>query len=127
MKRIILPALFPLFFLVVHNPQSYGGEPAPVKLIETYSNCLERLISRYNAKADLRNSSLDNLKQAGALYWLKARFVENLKEELTREMLAQNVGEKEYQIVHYVNHRFFGMLRTATAKGPGIPNYGNIP
>jgi|GEM_PF-2136601 len=127
MKRIILPALLFLLFLLVHNPQSYGGEPAPVKLIETYSNCLERLLSRYNAKADLRNSSLDNLKQAGALYWLKARFVENLKEELTREMLAQNVGEKEYQIVHYVNHRFFGMLRTATAKGPSIPNYDNIP
>ncbi|PKN28568.1 MAG: hypothetical protein CVU64_12620 [Deltaproteobacteria bacterium HGW-Deltaproteobacteria-21] len=127
MKRIILPVLFSISFLLVHTPQSYGGEPAPAKMIETYSNSLERLLSRYNAKADLRNSNLDNLKQAGALYWLKARFVENLKEELAREMLAQNIGEKEYQIVHYVNHRFFGMLRTATAKGPGIPNHANIP
>ncbi|MDD5205695.1 MAG: hypothetical protein PHS17_09750, partial [Desulfobacterales bacterium] len=59
MKRIILPVLLFLLFLLVHNPQSYGEESAPAKTIETYSNCLERLISRYNAKADLRNSSLD--------------------------------------------------------------------
>jgi len=126
MKTIFLFALLALS-IFIHNPRSFADVTTPAETILTYSSCIERLIARCNAKADLRNSHMNNVKQAAALYWLKARFLENLKEDLSREMLGNNIGEKQYQIEHFVNHKFFELLRTATAKIPGIPDHGNKP
>ncbi|RJR51122.1 MAG: hypothetical protein C4576_04135 [Desulfobacteraceae bacterium] len=125
MKTMLFFALLALFSFFVGISRSPADEPAPSRTTLTYSNCIERLIARCNAKADLGNSHMTNVKQAAALYWLKARFLENLKDELSREMLGRQVGEKQYQIEHYVNHRFFELLRTATAKNPGMPDHGN--
>lgn len=127
MKTMLIFALLALFSLFILNTLSLADGAAPAETIQSYSICIERLIARCNAKADFRNSQMNSVRQAAALYWLKARFLENLKDELSREMLGSNIGEKQYQIEHFVNHKFFELLRTATAKSPGILGHGNEP
>jgi hypothetical protein len=108
------------FFLLLQPSLSRGDETFRTDLEESYSNCLERLISRYNAKSDLRNSKLPNVKRAAALYWFKARFIEESKDELKQQLLMRHVRMREYQIEHFVNQRFFEFLQLAIANVPGI-------
>lgn len=127
MKRVVLIVLLSLHFLLIQPYRSHGDEAFNADQAQCYSNCLERLISRCSGKMELRNSTLIHVRQAAALYWFKARFFHDFKDELTREMLAQNVGTREYQIEHYVNQRFFEMLRMAVAGAPGFPERDRNP
>ena len=67
-------------------------------------------------KSTLRKSKSANLRRAAALASMKAAFLLDYKEELVKEMINREIGTKPYQMQHYLNKRFFGIIRPVYAR-----------
>lgn len=81
-----------------------------------YSSAVSEAIQISKNKSALRNSKSANLRRAAALACMKAAFLLDYKEELVKEMINKEIGTKSYQIQHYLNKSFFGIIRPVYAR-----------
>jgi hypothetical protein len=51
-------------------------------------------------------SKLGNIRQEAAKHNLKADFLKRHKAELVEELIAKDIGTKDYKIHYYLNNRF---------------------
>jgi hypothetical protein len=65
--------------------------------------------------AKMRKSKLLNIRREASLNCFKAHFLKTYKDELINDMITDNVGVKRYKMKHYLNAKFFDMLRLAVA------------
>jgi hypothetical protein len=65
--------------------------------------------------AKMRKSKLLNIRREASLKCFKANFLKTYKDELVKEMISDDVGEKRYKMKLYLNAKFFEMFRLATA------------
>ena len=115
MKRVFFILLSIFFVLSFWSSVSMSEMTTTIKLKQMYSDYIDKFISTCTSKAERRNSKLLNIRREAALYALKAHFFRNYKDELTKNMIAENIGTKEHRIHYYLNKRFFNMLETALA------------
>jgi hypothetical protein len=76
-----------------------------------YRAHIDELISKCESKVLWRNSRFEKIRQTAALACLKASFFKHRKEELIAGMIKENIGIKQYKVGHYLNSKFFRVLR----------------
>ena len=76
-----------------------------------YNALVEQYLENNEAKAELVNSQSENLRNEAARSLMKTAFVINFKDQLIREMAANNVTPKAYAVSHYLNGRFYEVVR----------------
>ena len=107
------------FFIIIISPtwlwsSQKGDEITAYERMEKYYDaCIEKLISNCQAKLFMGNSRHENMRRSAALYCLKAGFLRFHKSELIRDMMARDVGIKQYRICYYLNKRFFDLFSDA--------------
>ncbi len=115
MKRRLFVVLFAGFLVAVWGSTALSQTVTTTQLEQVYSNYIDGFIARCESKAERRNSKLVNIRREAALYCFKAHFLERYKDELIRDMIAEDIGLREHRIHFYLNQSFFSMLRSATA------------
>lgn len=90
-------------------------QSAETKLKAFYEASIEQRISKCESKKALRNSRFANVRSAAEMAQLKAAYLSKYKEILVQDMLDSKVGVKPYKIDHYVNQRFFAIIRPKQA------------
>lgn len=115
MKRRLFVLLFAGFLVAIWGSTALTQTVTTTQLEQVYSNYIDGFIARCESKAERRNSKLVNIRREAALYCFKAHFLERYKDELIRDMIAEDIGLREHRIHFYLNQSFFSMLRSATA------------
>jgi hypothetical protein len=115
MKRRLLIILFVTFLVSVWSSTAISQMTTTTKLEQLYSKYIDEFISKCEFKAGFRNSKLVNIRREAALYCFKAHYLKKHKNDLIRDMIAEDIGLKRHRIHYYLNKRFFAMLRTALA------------
>jgi len=83
------------------------------KLSTFYGAFLDECISRCESKGSLRDSKLENMRKEAARHNLKADFLKRHKAQLIEELIAKDIGTKDYKIHYYLNNRFFNEQKLA--------------
>ena len=93
-----------------------GGEMSDKAALSSYYEVvIDNIISHCeNKESFMRNSTSENLRRAASIGCLKAAFLKDHKDMLIEDLIAAGIGTKTYKIQHYLNSKFFSVLRTAT-------------
>lgn len=95
--------------------QTAGEMSDKAALRSHYEVVIDKLISHGEYKeALMRDSKSGNLRHAAAIGCLKAAFFKDHKDMLIEDLITAEIGTKPYKIQHYLNNKFFSVLRTAT-------------
>ncbi len=85
-----------------------GGDPTVF-----YANCIDKKITSCDAKGVLWNSRSEHLRKTSRLAILKAIFLSANRENLIREMEANDVATKAYTVDYHLNHQFHENLKSS--------------
>jgi hypothetical protein len=118
MKKTSTVFLFVTFLTLILNPLAMSETDNTNDLEIIYSAYIDELISKCNAKFELRNSQLTNVRREAALYCFKAQFFKRYKKELIIDMVSEGIGVKHHKIHYHLNKRFFNIFREAMAAVP---------
>jgi hypothetical protein len=109
MKTFIIFIACGIVFLFGAFPVSgdtdVGQDPAAF-----YANCIDKKITCCDGKGELWDSRSENLRSCSRLANLKAIFLSANREQLIREMVANDVAMKAYTVDYYLNKRFYENL-----------------
>lgn len=84
-----------------------GDSPALDQSSKFYGNYINKYISRCQIKAAiLKSLKFKNIQKIVSLAQQKAAFFSENKNQLINEMIAKNIGKKNYKIELYLNKRF---------------------
>jgi hypothetical protein len=92
----------------VSGDTDVGKDPAAF-----YANCIDKKITCCDCKGGMWNSRSKNLRSCSRLAILKAIFLSANREQLIREMAANDVAMKAYKVDYYLNKRFYENLDTS--------------
>ena len=81
------------------------------QLVKFYESCIQKKVSKCNAKAVFKTSRSVNLQRKADLSIRQAAFFTSNKDMLINEMLEQGIGQKQYQVEYYLIHRFYEINR----------------
>jgi hypothetical protein len=87
-----------------YSMRAEAGEAEQLRNI--YSGCIVEAISRCHSKSALVDSKSENLRTSGRLARQKAIFLTVNHDVLVEEMVANEVGTRQYQVDYYLNRRF---------------------
>jgi hypothetical protein len=109
MKKFIIIVIFSVVFVFGAFPVSgdadVGQDPAAF-----YANCIDKKITCCDGKGGMWDSRSENLRSCSRLAILKAIFLSGNREQLIREMVANDVEMKAYKVDYYLNKRFYENL-----------------
>ena len=109
MKTLIIFIVCGIVFLFRAFPVSgdadVGQDPAAF-----YATCIDKEITCCDGKGELWDSRSENLRSCSRLAILKAIFLSGNREQLIREMVANDVALKAYTVDYYLNKRFYENL-----------------
>ncbi len=111
--RVITIFLVIMFLAMLWSSQAASQQAGNLNLKSYYATYIDELVSHCKNKASRHNSKSENIRQAAALYCLKADFFKSHKETLIEEMAAQHIETKNYKMNYYLNGRFFNELKMA--------------
>ena len=83
------------------------------KLESFYGAFIDACILKCESKGSMRDSRMKHIRQAAAKHCLKADFLKRHKAELIEELIAKDIGTKQYKINYYLNNRFYNELKLA--------------
>jgi hypothetical protein len=109
MKTLIIFILCGIVFVFgafpVSGDTSVGQDPAAF-----YANCIDKKITCCDGKGEMWNSRSKNLRSCSRVAILKAIFLSANREQLIREMVAEDLAMKKYKVDFYLNKRFYENL-----------------
>jgi hypothetical protein len=112
MKTLIILIVCCIVFVFGAFPVSgdtdVGKDPAAF-----YANCIDKKITCCDCKGEMWDSRSKNLRSCSRLAILKAIFLSANREQLIREMAANDVAMKAYKVDYYLNKRFYENLDTS--------------
>ena len=76
-----------------------------------YETCIAKKIVRCQSKTILKTSRSENLQLTAEIAANQARFLSLNKDMLVNEMMEKSIGQKPYQIEHYLNSRFYEVYK----------------
>ena len=79
---------------------------------DVYGQLLDQYIARCDAKLEMKDSSLNNIRKAAATAMLKGAFVKTYRAELISGMIEDGVEPKAYKVKVYLNDRFYSLVRS---------------
>jgi|GEM_PF-1115103 len=100
--------------------EAYSRQPQPYvtsleEIRSMYSSYIDQCIRKCSKKTALHNSRSESLRHAAEIARLKAEFLINHRELLVQDMIIGQVEMKPYKIDHYLNQRFFAIIRSKEA------------
>ncbi len=101
------------FLALLWASQTMSQSSSAPKLATFYGAFIDECISRCESKGSMRDSKLGNIRQEAAKHNLKADFLKRHKAKLVEELVAMDIGTKNYKIHYYLNNRFYSELRLA--------------
>lgn len=109
--------IFPIAtILIFYAIPVMSQQSAETNLKAFYEASIDERISKCESKtAALRNSRFANVRSAAEMARLKAAYLSKYKEIIVQDMLDRKIGGKPYKIDHYVNQRFFTIIRPKQA------------
>lgn len=78
---------------------------------DCYEAYINSLIEKCDNKKVYRHSRSNELRKLAALSTMKSAYLREYKRELINEMSRYQVGNKDYQIQHFINGKFFKIAR----------------
>ena len=96
---------------LVFGLNAFCDEIYPTPKENAYGHLLDNYIARCDGKIQMINSSLQNVRRAAAVAMLKGTFVKTYRQELISGMVENEVDQKSYKVDHYLNERFYGLVR----------------
>ena len=111
-KAIIILSVI-MFLAILWISQAAGQQSGNLNLKSYYATYIDELVSHCEHKASRHNSKFDTIRQAAALYCLKADFFKSHKETLVKDMAARNIETKNYKMNYYLTGQFFNELKMA--------------
>ena len=90
-----------------------------------YANCIDKKIACCDCKGGMWNSRSKNLRSCSRLAILKAIFLSANREELIREMVANDVALKTYKVDYYLNKRFYENLDASFLSANSLDDNSN--
>jgi hypothetical protein len=97
-----------------------GQDPAAF-----YTNCIDKKITCCDCKGGMWNSRSKNLRSCSRLAILKAIFLSANREQLIREMVANDVALETYKVDYYLNKRFYENLDASFLSANSLDDNSN--
>ena len=105
MRKKSILVLFSIFAGALWSSGAMSQVAPNVDSKMIYANYIDKLIANSEIKTQLVESEFENLRKAGAYHCSKAEFLSRNKENLVRDMCAENISFKPHAIEYYVNNR----------------------
>jgi len=112
MKTLIIFIVCGIVFAFGAFPVS-GDSGAGQNPAAFYANCIDKKITCCDGKGGMWNSRSKNLRSCSRVAILKAIFLSANKEQLIREMVADDLAMKTYKVDVYLNERFYENLEAS--------------
>ncbi len=106
-----LGVLLILSFVFFSLP-AFGDEQA-MNAETMYSSIIDKEISNYEWKIELKNSESANLQQEAVKASMMSAFLREYKKELIAEMGRKDIGTKDYKIKNFLNEKFLEVSSSA--------------
>ena len=90
---------------------AFCEEAHPPQTAQTYEYLLDKYIARCDAKNEMRDSGLDNIRRAAAVAMLKGTFAKTYRKELVSGMVEDEIDPKSYKVDVYLNDQFYSLVR----------------
>ncbi len=76
-----------------------------------YVSVIDSLIQNCESKSAMADTASDNLRDDVRIALMKASFYKKNKEVLVEEMAQNNIEPESYKVQHFLNERFFAIVR----------------
>jgi hypothetical protein len=124
MKTFLIPIVLSVVLVLgafsASGDIEVGRDPAAF-----YTNCIDKKIACCDCKGGMWNSRSKNLRSCSRLAILKAIFLSANREELIREMVANDVALKTYKVDYYLNKRFYENLDASFLSANSLDDNSN--
>jgi len=108
MRTKALMVIFVSIFMIMIGPFQISAESqSDEHLKKIYETCIAKKITRCQSKTMLKTSRSENLQLTAEIAANQARFLSLNKDMLVNEMIEKGIGQKPYQIEHYLNSSFY--------------------
>jgi len=107
-------AIFSVFMVtltLIFGFNAVCEETRPSQAANVYEHLLEQYISRCDAKIEMKNSNMDNIRQAAAIALIKGAFAKTYRKELINGMIQDGISPKSYKVQVYLNDQFYSLVR----------------
>jgi len=91
------------------NAVCMAAHPDPSASV--YEDLLNQYIARCDAKIEMKNSNLSNIRRDAAIAVIKGTFAKTHREELLIDMIQKEVDPKSYKVQVYLNDQFYSLVR----------------
>lgn len=95
------------FMIMIGATQISAHYQSNEELKKLYETCITKEIAKCQSKTMLKTSRSENLQLTAQIAANQARFLQLNKDMLINEMMEKDIGQKPYQIEHYLNSRFY--------------------
>lgn len=113
MKRKQLAiVLVAVLAIICWGAAAQSGETEQVNRHAAYSAGIDDLITKNESKAARSDSRSPEIQKAAELAKLKAAYLNNFKELIVQDMARHNLEPKSYKIGHFINEKFFAVVRS---------------
>ena len=90
---------------------AFCDEVYPSRTASAYEGMLDNYIARCDAKIEMIDSGLENIRRAAAIAMLKGTFAKTYRQELINGMVQDEVDPQSYKIDVYLNGQFYSLVR----------------
>jgi len=87
-------------------------ETNPGQEAKAYAYLLDQYIANCDAKIEMKNSKLDNVRRDAAIAELKSTFAKTYRKELINSMIQDEIKPKSYKVQVHLNDRFYSLVRS---------------
>jgi len=99
------------FMIMIGATQISAQSQSDEHLKKIYETCIAKKIAKCQSKTILKTSRSENLQLTAEIAANQARFLSLNKDTLVNEMMEEGIGQKPYQIEHYLNSRFYEVYK----------------
>lgn len=116
MTSRLLSQIISVLFLIFTVNVVGALEFAPEDKATIYDGLIDEVIKKYEAKACLSNSTCEAIQKDVAFACMKAAYYKAFKQEFIKQMCEQNLDPKPHKVKHFLNQRFFDVVRSANGR-----------
>jgi hypothetical protein len=116
MTSRLLSQIISVLFLIFTVNVVGALEFAPEDKATIYGGLIDEVIKKYEVKACLSNSTCEAIQKDVAFACMKAAYYKAFKQEFIKQMCEQNLDPKPHKVKHFLNQRFFDVVRSANGR-----------
>jgi hypothetical protein len=116
MTSRLFSQIITVVFLIITVNIVGASELAPEDKARIYGGLIDEVINKCEAKFCLSNSTCEAIQKDVAFACMKAAYYKAFKQEFIKQMSEQNLEPKPHKVKHFLNQRFFDMVRSVNGR-----------